>query len=184
MSGDPDDRYGEEPQMSPRAFAAAREAVRVPAILLIIVGVLSAAMAAFNLVSLPTLPAQFDQAIEDIDNDPNMPAADKEKFKDFFSQAKEMSEQPALWAVYGVMGVIALVILFGGVKLLNLSGPALPIISAVLAMIPCTSGCCCVIGLPVGIWTLIVVNRPNVRAAMAASRFGPPPQIEDDQYMR
>ena len=42
-------------------------------------------------------------------------------------------------------------------------GPA-----AVLALIPVTS-VCCVPGIPIGIWALVVLHQPEVRAAF----FGP-----------
>ena len=80
-------------------------------------------------------------------------------------------------AVFGVL------ILLGGVKLMNLSGTGLPITGSILAMIPCTSSCCCLIGLPAGIWALVVLSRPDVKAAIAANRSGRS-MNPDDQYMR
>ncbi|HVS03200.1 MAG TPA: hypothetical protein VMT16_10565 [Thermoanaerobaculia bacterium] len=38
------------------------------------------------------------------------------------------------------------------------------LIGSILAMIPCISPCC-LIGLPIGIWSLIVLNKPEVKAA-------------------
>jgi hypothetical protein len=43
-------------------------------------------------------------------------------------------------------------------------GPALA--ASILVMIPCVSPCC-VLGLPIGIWSAIVLNRPDVRAAFS-----------------
>lgn len=36
--------------------------------------------------------------------------------------------------------------------------------AAILAMIPCVSPCC-LLGLPLGIWALIVLLKPEVKAA-------------------
>lgn len=54
--------------------------------------------------------------------------------------------------------------IFGAIKLKKLESYGLAMTSAILAMLPCTS-CCCVIGLGFGIWTLIVLNKPNVKQA-------------------
>jgi len=185
--GQRDDAYGDERRSDGRPDArtveSGRAAVRVPATLLIVVGVLCALSALINMISLPGLPAKCDEMIQQIDNDPNIPAADKQKWKDLITQFKDMAAGPGLWVAYGAMGVIGVVIILGGVKLLSLSGTALPITSAFLAMIPCTSGCCCLLGLPAGIWAMIALSRPDVKAALAANRsarFGNP----DYQYMR
>ena len=42
-------------------------------------------------------------------------------------------------------------------------------ISAILAMIPVTS-CCCVVGIPVGIWTLRILKKPQVEAHFRRQR--------------
>jgi hypothetical protein len=55
------------------------------------------------------------------------------------------------------------VILYGGLKLQKLENYALCVVAIVLAMLPCVSPCCC-IGLPVGIWAFVILNRPEVRS--------------------
>jgi hypothetical protein len=149
-------------------------------VLLIVIGALCMLAAVINLISLPGLPAQLDGFANQIENDPNMQPADKQKWKDMIEQVKEMAKGPTFWIAYAVSGLIGVVILLGGIKLMNLSGTALPVISSILAMIPCTSGCCCILGLPVGIWALVAMGRPDVKAAFAARRSANP----DDQYMR
>ena len=36
--------------------------------------------------------------------------------------------------------------------------------ATILSMLPCTSSCCC-LGLPLGIWILIVLAKPEVKSA-------------------
>jgi len=36
--------------------------------------------------------------------------------------------------------------------------------ASIIAMIPCVSPCCC-LGLPFGIWALVVLARPAVKSA-------------------
>jgi len=60
------------------------------------------------------------------------------------------------------LAVCAIVIL-GGVQMLRLKSYGLAVASSVLAMIPCFA-CCCV-GLPAGIWALVVLFKPEVKQA-------------------
>jgi hypothetical protein len=60
--------------------------------------------------------------------------------------------------------VIGVVIILGGLKMKQLQSYGLAMTSAILAMIPCLSPCC-LIGLPIGIWAIVVLNNAEVRAA-------------------
>jgi hypothetical protein len=54
-------------------------------------------------------------------------------------------------------------ITFGAVKMKKLTSFRLAMMASIVAMLPCNS--CCVLGLPFGIWSLVVLNRPEVKAA-------------------
>ncbi len=60
------------------------------------------------------------------------------------------------------------IIIFGAVQMLSARRYSLAILAAILAMIPLTS-VCCLLGIPVGIWALIVLRNPEVKAAFQAS---------------
>ena len=47
-------------------------------------------------------------------------------------------------------------------KMRKLQSHGLVVTGLILAMLPCTDQCCC-IGLPIGIWGLMVLSRPEVR---------------------
>jgi LSD1 subclass zinc finger protein len=51
----------------------------------------------------------------------------------------------------------------GAVRMKKLSGFGLAMTACIVAMLPCNG--CCVLGLPFGIWGLVVLNRPEVKAA-------------------
>ncbi|MFZ0827086.1 MAG: DUF4339 domain-containing protein [Verrucomicrobiia bacterium] len=57
-------------------------------------------------------------------------------------------------------------VLFGAIKLLRLQNHGVATVAVVAAMLPCS--CCCLLGLPLGIWALVVLNKPEVK-----SQFGP-----------
>jgi hypothetical protein len=60
-----------------------------------------------------------------------------------------------------IVGINAFVLL-GAIKMLRLQSHTLAIIACIVAMLPCS--CCCVLGLPFGIWGLVVLNKPEVKS--------------------
>ncbi len=66
-----------------------------------------------------------------------------------------------------VMGVFTLVgaalIFYGAMKMKDLQGYGLAMTAAILALIPCFSICC--IGIPFGIWALVVLLNQDVKNA-------------------
>ncbi len=64
-----------------------------------------------------------------------------------------------------VLGVaINLLVVVGALKMQRLQSWGLSMTSAILVMLPC-AGCCCLLGLPVGIWAVLTLNKPEVKAA-------------------
>ena len=61
---------------------------------------------------------------------------------------------------------IGILTIVSGVKMWSLEMRRLAVWASVLAMIPCTLGA--LIGLPCGIWALVVMGRREVRAAFDA----------------
>lgn len=70
-------------------------------------------------------------------------------------------------AVIGIIlfaGITNLVTLFGAIMMLQAKMRGLAVTGAILAMIPCIS-CCWPLGLGMGIWAMVVLNKPEVRSA-------------------
>jgi hypothetical protein len=65
-------------------------------------------------------------------------------------------------SIFGIVGCG--IIIAGSASMLSMRYYPLGFIAAVLTMIPGTSACC-LLGLPLGIWTIVVLLRPEVRAA-------------------
>jgi len=67
-----------------------------------------------------------------------------------------------------VSNIIALLlsglIFFGAMKMKKLENFGLAMTASIIAMIPCFSPCC-LIGLPIGIWALVVLSKPEVKSA-------------------
>lgn len=68
-----------------------------------------------------------------------------------------------------ITGIISLIfnalIIFGALKMKDLQGYGLAMMAAILALVPCMTACC--IGIPFGIWALVVLLKPEVKAAFA-----------------
>lgn len=67
-----------------------------------------------------------------------------------------------------VLGLVNLcvgaAVIMGAIKMKNLENYSFSLAAAILAMIPCISPCC-LLGLPFGIWALVVLNDAQVKAA-------------------
>jgi len=70
---------------------------------------------------------------------------------------------PAAAALNGVAIVVGVFILVGALKMQKLTNHGLAMAAAIVAMIPCFSPCC-LLGLPFGIWALVMLSKPEVRS--------------------
>ena len=86
-----------------------------------------------------------------------------EEMRPLFDMMQQMQGPAAV--VSSVIGLlISALIIFAAQKMRALQSFALVVTATILAMVPCTSPCCC-IGLPIGIWVLVVLFKPEVKAA-------------------
>ena len=68
--------------------------------------------------------------------------------------------------VGGIMQVVwAMIVFFGGLQMKNLKSRGFVIFSCIWAMLPCNL--CCLLGIPFGIWALVVVNDESVKRAFS-----------------
>jgi hypothetical protein len=79
--------------------------------------------------------------------------------------------QHLLHLFYGPIGIlenifglaVSIVILVGAMKMQSLRSYNFAFTAALLAVVPCLTPCC-FLGLPLGIWALVVLNKPEVKA--------------------
>jgi hypothetical protein len=60
-------------------------------------------------------------------------------------------------------GVVGVIVLIGAAKMQKLESYQFALTASIVAMLPCISPCC-VLGLPFGIWALVVLNKPEVKS--------------------
>lgn len=59
-------------------------------------------------------------------------------------------------------------VVVGAVKMKNLSSYGLAMTACIVAMLPCSA--CCLLGLPFGIWGIVMLNKPEVKEAFGRNR--------------
>ncbi len=150
ISGAPSGGYGAA-VVDGRASALAQ--VQGPGIGLAIYGGLMMLMGLAGLVATAVMPtgSQLGQL------PPEAP--------EFLRKAMEMQASMPPWASYlqSLIGLaVFAVVLMGGLRLMKLRSKGLVMAGAVLAIVPCFSSCCCLIGMPLGIWVIMTINKPEV----------------------
>ncbi len=183
MSRDPrDDYYDNDPDRAERerdfdddqserdesVIQRAKGKVMAPAVGLIVVAAFGLISLALALIQYPTLDAQFDENIKQIEDNPGIPNNQKKDQIQMMNQIRD-GMKTVWFPYYGLVTVLSVVIFVGAIKLMNLSGSGWPMTAAILSFIPCTSGCC-FLGLVFGIWALVVLGQPDVKAGFAARR--------------
>jgi hypothetical protein len=162
---DRDDGYGREEDRGPPRS----NPTDAPGIFLMIVGILSLLGAGFSIfrgVQVVNTPANELE---------RQSAQEMEMMKSIFPQladqpipSGEDTKRNAVGASFGIGGVgliAALVIMFAGIRMRALQSYGLAVTGAVLAIIPCvTCAGCCGIGQGAGIWALVVLLKPEVKA--------------------
>ena len=70
-----------------------------------------------------------------------------------------------LGIIFNFIGIaIGVVILMGALKMKRLESHGFAMAASILALVPCISPCC-IVGLPIGIWSLVVLAKPEVKGA-------------------
>lgn len=136
------------PSQPPPAGPGAAQQIQGPAIGLIVTGVVGGLWAVFSLLAnilglgmagLDTMTREYGWA------------------------------EYAFGGAFGIIGaliglVVAAFLLWAALQMKELKNWTVSVVASILAMIPCISPCC-IIGLPIGIWALVVLMKPEVKAA-------------------
>ena len=136
---------------------AALQRVKGPAIALKVTAILNIILAAWGLVRMAIFPLrmqQFNSALQQLNNP---------QLEQLFQKWIHMAYGP-LGAMNSLFELaLSVLILIGAAKMQSLRSYEFALTAAILAMVPCLTPCCC-IGLPFGIWALVVLIRPEVKS--------------------
>ena len=131
---------------------AVKGKVMPPAIFLLIVGVIGLGFSIFNFVyALVAGPPVID---------PNVP--------EFLRNMQQSAVGPVAVVMQITFVLVNVVIILGAVQMLRFKTRPLAITASILAMVNLGT-CCCIIGLPAGIWSLVILLSKDVIAAFQSS---------------
>jgi hypothetical protein len=129
---------------------AALEKVKVPAIFLIVIAGLGIVYYLFNgIITLFLGHTIFSREMP-----PDIPP----HLRAFF----EGMQGPLSGLISLVIVAVNGFVLYGAIGLLRLRNRGVAIAASIITMAPCQ--CCCILGLPFGIWALTVLNKPEVKS--------------------
>ena len=134
------------------------ERLKIPAILLVILGVLGLLFTVAGPFFKATMMETMLQFFEKV----NVPLNAAQRAQMEAAKTVGLGLGDLFSLALGL--VVNTVILVGGLKMMKLQSWGLALASAILVMLPCGS-CCCLIGLPIGIWAVIQLNKPEVKSA-------------------
>jgi hypothetical protein len=138
----------------------AADSVRIPSICLMALGILGVAFGLFDL-----LDSVFALRIEARLVEQLLERAQRPDLIDFLRH-RENATANIVVSLFTIAA--SSFVAYGGLQMQRLRNPILCMIAAIVALVPCVSPCCCCcIGWTIGIWALVVLNKPAVRDAFA-----------------
>lgn len=178
-----DSRDDRDRQIDAETFRIAKQKVSVPAKLLITASVLMILLALANVAAVASGTDQKWQVqMLEYFEQQQPPGQAKDDLKKQIEEVRTRDRTPEYIqsAIFITLGLtLDILILVGGVRMNNLSGRTMATVGAICAILPINS--CCCIGMPLGIWALIVLSNADVKAAFEASKVGgsSPPFADD-----
>ncbi len=178
MASDRDDRWGEDewaerrerdPERDAEVRRRAAAKVATPATLMIVSGVI---MLLLLVANIGVVASGYDVQVKMLEWIEGMqpPGPQKQQMQQEVEKAKnrDRSAEYVQTVIFGVIGLaMDVLVLIGGIKMKQLRGYTLAMIGSICAIVPLNS-CCCV-GIPVGIWSLVVLLNADVKAAFQSA---------------
>lgn len=163
-----DEEYDDRPPRRENVVEDAKAATRAPGIAFIVLGVITLLLVGYSVFQQVSgqMAADFAEQRKQFDANPGMPADQKKLTLDILDWYEKVV--PFTTAAVGVVGLLTIL---GGRNMLRLRGRGLSYTVAILNFLPCVSGCC-LIGLPFGIWAIVVLGRAEVKDGYAAVARG------------
>ncbi len=151
---------GTPPPLSPAGVGgreAALQRVNAPAVALMVTGILNLLFGVWGLMRTAFFPPnlqELDSQLQQINNP---------QLVELVHRWMHIAEGP-LGIAGSLLGLIlSVLILMGAIKMRSLQSYEFSMTAAIVAMLPCVTSCC-LIGLPFGIWALMVLTKPDVKS--------------------
>jgi predicted Zn finger-like uncharacterized protein len=156
--------YEEPPPITPRATG---NRLKGPGIALLINSILMLLLWGYSIisgvmaVSNPANAVQSTVEMQEMFSEMfGKKLTDEEKEKLRKDTEAQMKIQAPLQLVFSIVGfLLAILSIFGSIMMINGRKGGLAWTAAVLNVIPCTASCCCLTGIPIGIWAMIALKN-------------------------
>lgn len=150
------------PQPGADPTGGARDQLNMVAIVLMVVAAVASLFSLTSLVS-SLVGGDGSWALNFVQDD---------ELKEKLREAMEQQGSAATKAISVLQALIALaangVVILGALKMRALQSYPLAMASAIISCIPCCfSSCCCIVGMPAGIYAVILLMKPEVKAAFS-----------------
>lgn len=144
---------------------AALRRVKAPAIALMIsagLDILLALWGLFESAFFSLSAQQYNSEMQQLNN--SLRQLNNPQIQELVQKMMSILHNPAISVVSDLFGLaMAVLILMGSLKMQSLRSYEFSITAAIVSLVPCVTPCCC-IGLPFGIWALIVLRNPEVKS--------------------
>jgi hypothetical protein len=176
MSGyrDDPDRPDRERGDDEREIASARAATAVPGMFLILNGLFGFVVVAILSVPMVFQPELLIKFARDMVAQQPQGQQRQDMEKEVDDAEKELQQNRAPMQLrnaieLGIFAVGNLLAVLSGLAMRALGSYGLSMTGAIVSIVPMVTGCCCT-GILFGLWALIVLMRPEVKAGYAARR--------------
>lgn len=139
---------------------AAKDLLNLPSLFIIILGALGGLLILSSMAGSGASQRMVDEMVR------NMPVDQQEQMAPFLRMASQSGGASGI--VWGIIQLaLAGFVVFAGLQMRSLKNWGVALAGAILVMIPCSTSCCCCLGIPVGIWALITLTKPEVKSAFS-----------------
>lgn len=81
---------------------------------------------------------------------------------EFFQEMQRNQTGPVAAAIQGLLALASVFSLIAAIQMLRFKSWGIALAGTIVLMLNCGNGCC-LLGMPVGIWAIIVLSQPNVK---------------------
>jgi GYF domain 2 len=136
---------------------AALQRIKSPAVALMVTAILNLLFGAWSLLEAIFFPPNLQQY------NAEMQQLNNPQLEQFMHMLLQMTHGPFAIAANLLGLALSVLILMGAIKMKSLRSYEFSMTAAIVAMLPCVTPCC-IIGLPIGIWALVVLRSPAVKS--------------------
>ena len=145
--------------------ASPSEQVSLPGIFLMVLGAFGDLVGAMGLLqSALSKGDSVQKTIAELNDTLSSLGLGNQVDQHLIEQLVRASEKTSV--MFGLFGMLLSAVVFvGGLQMRMLKMYPLALAACIIAMLPCYGWCCCIVGMPVGIWGLVLLLKPEIKNA-------------------